>query len=789
MANIYSYAPEKWNYNSVARLSSNAFRFQGLNSYASSVITGAEIGELGGELFFRGFVSPVQQNLTQGLRCRLDIYSKQDAEQANWEVEKHFVYIKGDRNGAVNQKIATYGGTFDHIDLRLEVLQDAQMSLGGTIDLTSFIIGNASSTSVGNIEEEINAALPFLVYDTNKREQTNGGTDAEIYVGMIPVDMQRSNVDTDAGFRTNIAVDADGVLTQRYYRDNVEELLSPVIRDLKAGRHVITDDHAYLNVSKGSHTFLATLQFEGGTMDIDTRKTLYTIETSRAGMRDIAIEGNILDMAFSGVLNKNVPDKVWLMVKSLSDDVVRIQHGTFNPESQAISFQNDVEYPVDITSGALEFDGYWEKSQTVAGQKKFLSTEKPKALWLNENGSLTYGDFDKHATPQLTIEANGVVDCSLILGWNFKSTAQASNNMGMIASYIKTDGLAYYRTITDGAMDASPFPLTVVNATYPLVEIRSFRTNDYRVGFTVTDSNNNLHTVLTDRYWQGDSVESVYLKTEVGYKSVPFQITEQVFEVDRTSYLPISAVNPVDGQHIEITWDTMLAPAEDVPTITGIKMVDSAPVPRTITPTSVSVDENNRTIMHFVDMTTYGINTIVYLTNYGTMQEKYGNMGIDGFTAPLTLQVTGTNAKVRIPKKTYDSETNEWTHSYDLRSIPNSTLDVSNLTSHGTPDNPIPTVAEQDKSGEKLLSSLLGVNSVTMSYELFNMVDITIYGTYGRNHSLNCSFGASSIVYTPEVFELGLISVFEPSYYLESEFSADNVTYIVQAYTTNNIPI
>lgn len=757
MANIYSYAPEAWEYNKVTRLSSNSFRFNGIGAYAKSVITGAGIGELGGELFFRGFISPSQYNLSQGLRCRLDIYSKQDETQQNWEVEKHFVYIKGDRNGAVNQKIATYGGTFDHIDLRIEVLGDGQLSIGGgTIELTSFIIGNASSTSVGNIEEEINAALPFLIYDVNKGEQTNYGSDEEVYVGMIPVNMQRDNTDTDAGFRTNITVDSDGTLTERFYRDGIEELLSPVVTDLKAGRHVITDDHAYLNVTKGPHTYLATLQFEGGNMEIDTRKTLYTVETSRAGHRDIAIEGNIIDMALSGVQTKLTPDEIWLMVQSLdSDEIIHIQHGTYNPETQSVGFQNDIEYLDEVVNGCIEFDGHWEKSATEVGKKKFISSGKPKVLLQREDGSLKYGDYDKPDIPQLIIESSGVVDCSLILGWNFISTTEQSNNMGMVAAYIKDNGNAYYRTITNGVMDVSPFPLTFAGAVLPLKEIRTFRTNDYRVGFTVADSVDNLFTILTDRYWQGDSVESVYLQSNFGDGDIGYLANS-----NHEPTVILYAINPDNNNEVQIHFNEKLMPTDEE--ITGLSLVDANGVVYAITGAKVS-----ETIPATVSV------DIAYNPNAPTIQDEmllFPN-GITGFTAPMRVSIENSNLKN--DKEVY--LLNSWTLN---EPVPNGSILSTSLVDHQGSAINVPRY--------NFLNVAFDRNIVTY---VPNFIEVVDSFAYDKNH-LQVAFGRERVTYTPTLTEMLMSNAYgNENGVLVATLAVTSAVYSVQAYSTNNIPI
>ena len=777
MANIYPYTTGSWTYTGVSRVSSNAFRFTA-GSYATTEISGLNVGELSGELQFRGFLSPGQANLTQGLRCRLDIYSKQDETQPNWSIEKHFVYLKGDRNGALNQTIATGSGEFDHILLSLEALPDAALSAGGTISLTSFIINNASGTSMERITNEINAALPLLVYDKNDMEQTNGNSDAEIFVGMVPLSVHSDKEDVDAGFRTNIAVDAAGILTQRYYRDGIEELLSPVIKNVSAGRHLITDDHAYINVAKGGHTYTASMQFVGGNMEIDTRKTLYTVSSPRAGERDIRIDGNVLDLTFSGVPTKFMPDEVWVMVKSLITDAINIQHGAYEPDTQTVAFQNDIEYLTDIVNGAIEFNGVWQKSATNKGKKTFVSAGKPKVLLQRQDGSLTYGDYDKPDAPVFVIEPSGVVDCSLILGWNFADALTLSNDMGMIAAYLKTDGKAYYRTIINGAMDTVAYPLDFIGASYPLKELRTFRTNDYRVGFTATDSADTLYTILTARYWQGDSVESLYLTSELGAKNQTYWIADR----EQVDAKPIQATNPVDGQHVNIFWNEELERTYDANgdpvQITGVTFTDSSPVPITVVADSITVSETNRALLEFVSTSQRGFDTWVYVTHYGLMTEKFANRGIDGLTAPIYVKVTSSNGKT--VTKTIG------TNAVLNLPVPNSTTTVTGLVSRGTPDNPLPPVSDQNKLADNWLKGQMGRQNVAMTPILWEHREQRRYET----ERLQGSFGQDKITYAPTMTELLLTTAHEDtSHKLTSTFSADHVSYVYQAYALNNTPV
>ena len=150
MANIYSYDIADWVCNNVTLLPVNAaqfngsFVFSGVGAYATTTILGSVTGPFSSELYVHGFISPQQGNLTQGLKCNLDIYSKQDAGSDYWDIESHLMYLKGDSLGEINQKVTTSGGYFgffDHIDIRLEVMSDALMA-ANIINLTLFTIND-----------------------------------------------------------------------------------------------------------------------------------------------------------------------------------------------------------------------------------------------------------------------------------------------------------------------------------------------------------------------------------------------------------------------------------------------------------------------------------------------------------------------------------------------------------------------------------------------------------------------------------------------------------------------
>lgn len=832
MSNIYPYEESRWKFKKAGRLSSNSFRFMSLGASAKCSIYPEEAGALAGSLVFRGFVSPSQKRLTQGLRCKFDIFSKADEEQKFYDKETHYIYLKGDKNNALNLRVNTRSGDYSRIEMEIEALADTELSLGGDVLLTSFILSNEAASGITQADLEAN--LPYLVWDANKRPQTDRGEGAEIYAGTLPIMSFRDRADADAGFRTNVKLSQAGTIIERFYRDGVEELFSPVYVDLPKGRHLISDDHAYLALLKGAHFFLATLQYEGaGKMDIDTRKTLYTIETSRIGNRDIGIEGNVLDITFSGIVEKLQPHEVWVIAKDMDTDIIKAQHGEYNEDVNTVAFEYGIEYLVEVENGAIEFDGYWTKNTQKANSLKLISDQKPKVLLQRANGSLKYGDYDKPDQAELIIESAGVVDCAMVRGWNMRDIAQTDNDMGMVVAYIKSDGKAYYKTIIDGVQDINPYNLIFLGATEPLVEIRLFRTNDYRVGFTVVDSLGDSYTILTDRYYQGDSVESTYLLAN-------FHTNSNIIQTEPTPK-PVAVRNPDGGEMVEIYWNNLLDP--QIQPITGISIVDSSIPPKEFLPDyryslTVSVPEESGykqgdvvtvdifTITALADefneydfepksgllsktlngalaeggsgsgaavstTSTRGITisdeisskTIfettkerppvsAYLNGFGIMLERYAGSGVDGFTEPVKVKITGTNGKTLF----YDFANDETVQ----RNIPNSETVVEGLTSETLPDEKIPTPWEQER--EHMISGGLSDEGMGYEPEHFVLALANLYHARAGN-MVDASFGVQYDINGGLIPQINLYDGHNMVY------TTVGIQYEVKRYGIDNIPL
>lgn len=150
---------------------------------------------------------------------------------------------------------------------------------------------------------------------------------------------------------------------------------------------------------------------------------------------------------------------------------------------------------------AIEFDGDWTK---IVGQYRFETEEKPWAFWI-DNNNILWGQhlLDNSTKIELSSE---VVKLTAVKG--YRNIIFTDKDQGLVVMYIKEDGLVYYRNrilstqgiyVWDNEVLVEQFVGIAVN-------VRSFRTNDYRIGFIIEDTDGISTMLLTDRNWAGVAI-------------------------------------------------------------------------------------------------------------------------------------------------------------------------------------------------------------------------------------------------------------------------------------------
>jgi hypothetical protein len=150
---------------------------------------------------------------------------------------------------------------------------------------------------------------------------------------------------------------------------------------------------------------------------------------------------------------------------------------------------------------AIAFDGEWHRYRKLW---RLVTHEKPWIFWVDGDGKLWAQLWDDVGTKQQL--ATGVVYCRAIRAW--KNLNMADKDQGIVVGYIKSDGKVYYRNycqLLDLSYTWEP-ERQVTEFTGTASSLNLFITNDYRMGFIVADSLDDIYWYITDRDWAGMAI-------------------------------------------------------------------------------------------------------------------------------------------------------------------------------------------------------------------------------------------------------------------------------------------
>lgn len=198
---------------------------------------------------------------------------------------------------------------------------------------------------------------------------------------------------------------------------------------------------------------------------------------------------------------------------------------------------------------AIEFDGDWTK---IVGQYRFETEEKPWAFWI-DNNNILWGQHLLDNSTKIEL-SNEVVKLTAVKG--YRNIIFTDKDQGLVVMYIKEDGLVYYRSriFASEGIYVWDNEILVTEFTKIATAIRSFRTNDYRIGFIIEDTDVISTMLLTDRNWAGIAIGSEKI---IAY---PYEIYLDLQELDyENAYEDIHIqANPYD-----ITLDLLFASTEN----------------------------------------------------------------------------------------------------------------------------------------------------------------------------------------------------------------------------------
>ena len=192
---------------------------------------------------------------------------------------------------------------------------------------------------------------------------------------------------------------------------------------------------------------------------------------------------------------------------------------------------------------AIAFDGEWHRYRKLW---RLVTHEKPWLFWVDGDSKLWAQLWDDVSTKQEL--ATGVTYVRAIRAW--KNLNLADKDQGIVVGYIKSDGKVYYRNYCQ-LLDLTytwEIERELTEFTGTASSLNLFITNDYRMGFIVADSLDDIYWYITDRDWAGMAIAADTISV------APAELTVDL--------IPIEYIIP----HIEDEYITV-APAELITTL------------------------------------------------------------------------------------------------------------------------------------------------------------------------------------------------------------------------------
>jgi len=151
---------------------------------------------------------------------------------------------------------------------------------------------------------------------------------------------------------------------------------------------------------------------------------------------------------------------------------------------------------------SIAFNGYWKRHKKLW---RLITEDKPWISWVDGAGVLWSQRWDDETTKiQIDIDVSKV---KMIRAW--KNVNIPENDQGVVVGYIKTDGTVWYRSYCQQANYSYIWEHArhITQFEEPANTLNLFITNDYRMGFTIQSTNDQMYWLITPRNWSGMALE------------------------------------------------------------------------------------------------------------------------------------------------------------------------------------------------------------------------------------------------------------------------------------------
>ena len=449
----------------------------------------------------------------------LNFYSEQEVDPLYSDVS---IFLTITMEDDTSQNFVVYpssalGSTLElELDLKDGEYRSFQFKIQSSIkcDFLLWELCPELESDVTTIIEGVEQSLPHVLYDYNtwplQVEQD------ETTIGMIACNLL-GNTDVNGHFSLDFYSSEYCNVYIRFKDNEITELYTPMLFTINPGHNTISIPHAYLKRLAGIHNFVVTCQCTNGVLDIYPRGVLYTIDAGYLADRLIDAGLDIMDVTVRQLDIVSGPDELWC---------VGLDAGEILVKSRAYKTQANTAWTPRYSLGqgiaaAIEFDGEWKRLKGEANYT-LKTQERPFVFVVDLAGNLVCHTFTANGSNSIILDT-GVKSVSVIRG--YKSNLYIEQDQGIVVAYIKTNGDAYYRqykylsVISDYIWDNAELIASEV------LHLIVNRLNDYRVGFTLTQAEQN-RLLLSERTYVAQSVKPEYMDLMADVNRVLFNFDD-----------------------------------------------------------------------------------------------------------------------------------------------------------------------------------------------------------------------------------------------------------------------
>ncbi len=401
------------------------------------------------------------------------------------------------KNGIYSMDLDLVSG--DYKEFTFEIIAKEQISF-----LVWELCPEAADEDIETIIEGVEQSLPRLLYDYNTWPLSV--QQDEKTIGLITFRLL-DHTDLQGHFQLTYVASEACTLTLRFKDNGATELFSPVLYDLHAGRGSVGVPHAYLERLTGIHSVIVTAQVSSGTLAINTRGILFTIDGGYLAERMLDIGVDMQDISMRQLSEDYGPDEIWIVGIEAGEAIVRSRK--YDPKA-TIGFTP--QYSLGPAQrAAIEFDGDWILR---SGNELFTleTEEEPWAFWIDPDDDM----YAQHgAEGDAILLDKNVSDLYVCKGYS--STVYLEQDQGLVVAYIKSGRVYYkqyaYNTVAQEKRWSDAFELDSNISGVQSISVA--RLNDYRLAFTVSLPEI-TKSYITDRTYVNQAMlpETAYINLE-----------------------------------------------------------------------------------------------------------------------------------------------------------------------------------------------------------------------------------------------------------------------------------